>query len=167
MFYPDDGGAIRCSLLDGGVVGGAVGEDGFVIVDVGNEDDDDGRRRVRRSVSAAASAVIDGRYVEFVLVAIQVDGAVVQSDDTGQLFDDELTRAGATADEAEADVVTVFIRCYHRCHQSVGSGVLVHVGCVHALFHKFQNSTAFLLDVPSVHRMPPLIFLILDLLLDT
>ena len=131
--YPDDRGAVGGAFLDGGVVGGAVGEDGLVIVDVGDEDDHDGRRGVRGSVGAAAGAIVDGRHVELVLVAIQVDGAVVESDDTGQLLDDELTRSGPATHETEADVVSVFIRRHHRRHQSVGSRVLVHVGRVNPL----------------------------------
>ena len=44
----DDGAASGRALLDLGTVGGAVVEDGLVVVDIGDEDDDDGRRRVRR-----------------------------------------------------------------------------------------------------------------------
>lgn len=131
--YPHDGGADGRSFLDGRVVGGAVGEDGFVVVNVGDEDDHDGRRRVRGSVGAAAGAVVDGGHVELVLVAVEVDGAVVQPDDTGQLFDDELTGSGAAADEPEADVVAVLVGRHYGGHQRVGSGVLVHVGRVDAL----------------------------------
>jgi len=65
----DDGAASGRALLDLGTVGGAVVEDGLVVVDIGDEDDDDGRRRVRRPVAAAAAgAVVDGRHVQFVHV---------------------------------------------------------------------------------------------------
>ena len=50
----DDGAASGRALLDLGTVGGAVVEDGLVVVDIGDEDDDDGRRRVRRPVAPPA-----------------------------------------------------------------------------------------------------------------
>ena len=71
--YAHDGAAVGRPFLDFRAVGGALGEDGFVVVDVGDEDDDDGRRRVRRARSTAAGAVVDGGHVQFVLVAIETD----------------------------------------------------------------------------------------------
>ena len=64
---------------------------------------------------------------------VEVDGSIVQTDDTGQLFDDELSGTSPSADESEADVVSVLVGSDDGGDERVGSGVLVHVGCVHAL----------------------------------
>ena len=41
---------------------------------------------------------------------VEIDGAVVQSDDSGQLIHDELIAPGAAADKSEADVVAILVR---------------------------------------------------------
>jgi len=91
----DDGAAVWRTFLDLGTVRGTIRKDGFVVVDVSDEDDHNSCRRVSWSARAsrvtAASAVVDGRDVEFVLVAIEADGSVVQTNHTRQFFNDELT----------------------------------------------------------------------------
>lgn len=144
----DDWAAVRSSFFDFGTVGAALGEDGLVVVDVGDEDDHDGRRRVSQSSASAAGAVVDGRHVELVLVAIQTDAAAVQADDARQLLDDKLAGSGAAADESEADVVAVLVGSHDRRHQRVGPGVLVHVGRVHAL-REFRLLVVLVLGVDA------------------
>ena len=64
------GAAVRGALFDFGTVTGTVVEHGLVVVDISDEDDHDSRRCVTRSAAAAASAVVDGRYVQLVLVPV-------------------------------------------------------------------------------------------------
>jgi hypothetical protein len=48
------------------------------------------------------------------LVLVQIDGFVVQSDDTSDFLNDELARGGASADKTETDIVSVLVRGDHR-----------------------------------------------------
>ena len=55
----------------------------------------------------AALAVVHGRHVELVLVPVQVDGAVDQTDDAGVGLYPEQSRGGGTADKAKGDSISI------------------------------------------------------------
>ena len=147
--------AVRRSFLDLWGVRSAVFKDGFVIIDVGDEDDDNSRRSVKRrrvdrssGTFNATFSVVGGSDVQLVLVAVQHDRSGDQTDDAGVLFDPEKAGCRWSADESESDSVAVFVRCHDRRYEGVRAGVLVDVRGVN-LLRKFRRFVVLVLRVNS------------------
>ena len=109
----DDGAAVRSSLLNLGRVGGAVGEDWLVVVDVCDEDHHHRRGGVDgvglgwSPGLRAALPVVHGRHVQLILVPVQVDGPVDEPDDPGVWFYPEQPRGCGSANKSESNSITV------------------------------------------------------------
>ena len=109
----DHGAAVGRALLYLGRVGRAVREHWLVVIHVGDEDDHDGGGGVHglgvghHAALHAALPVVHGGHVELVLVAVQVDGAVDETDDAGVGLDAEQAGGGGAAHKSECYSVTI------------------------------------------------------------
>lgn len=79
---------------------------------------------------------------------IKIDSAVVKSDDTSQLFDDELARTCSTAHESETDIISIFIRGDNGRDKRIGSSILVYVWSVNTLW-EFRLFVVLILRVDA------------------
>lgn len=74
-----------------------------------------------------AGAVVTGGHVEFVLVLVQHNLVVDQTNNTGTFFDVEHARGRSTADKAKQNVVAVLVRCDDRCDECSWAGIFIDV----------------------------------------
>ena len=109
----DHGTAIRSTFLYLWSVGGAVSEDWLVVIDISDEDHHHGGAGVdslgvqHHTTLHAALAIVHSSHIELVLVSVQVDGTIDQTNDSGVGLDPEETRGGGAANKAKGDSISV------------------------------------------------------------
>lgn len=78
-------------------------ENWFIIVHIGNKYDHDGGTGVNRIFAIQTTrSVINGGYIQFIFVAFQLYRLRMQTNYTGDLFDNKLPRGRAATDKPES-----------------------------------------------------------------